>query len=261
MKPKLVAFDVDGTLAGADDKVSPYTQQVLARLPGLGVAGVVITGRAEWSALGTARASGLTAPVVSCNGGLVTDSVSGQRLWVKAMDPVAAHDIVAAIRRHGLHPVVWAPDAIYASEPSVGSDLIGRLNEVEIKFGPLEDVVESQPVVKIMGGGPAEDLDRACPALEAEVGLERSMDRLTEVSAPGASKGHAMAFLLDHLGVAGQDCWGFGDGDTDRGWLALMGRALVPSNGYERTLAMADEVIGSNADDGVAKYLAQHLLA
>ncbi|MDR1214789.1 MAG: Cof-type HAD-IIB family hydrolase [Propionibacteriaceae bacterium] len=260
MKPKLVAFDVDGTLAGADHQVSAYTRQVLAQLPGLGVAGVVITGRAERSALGTARDSGLTSPVVCCNGALVTDPVSGERLWVKAMDPVAAHDIVAAIRRHGLHPVVWTADAIYASEESVGSQLIGHLNQVEIQFGPLEAIIDGQPVVKIMGGGPAEDLDRACPPLEEEVGLERSMDRLTEVSAPGASKGDAMAFLLQHLGVDGKDGWGFGDGDNDRGWLALMGRVLVPANGYERTLAMADEVIASNAEDGVAKYLAQHLL-
>jgi len=260
MPLRLIATDVDGTLARDDHLVSERSLAAFGRLAAHGVAGVIVTGRTEEAALATARAAGLTAPVVSCNGALVTDPATGRRLWVKSMDPAQAARVVGLIREVGAQPTVWTPDAIWADGPGVGSDLQGALNKTVIRYGPVDEVVAAEPIVEIMAGGEPALLDRVAPELEARAGLLRSMDRLSEIAPPGAAKEDAVAFLLGHLGVAHEDAWGFGDGENDVAWLALMGRVLVPANGFPGPKAIAHEIIGSNNENGVAEYLETHVL-
>ena len=42
---KLLAFDIDGTLIGADHKITPFTKTILARLRDKGVLTTLATGR------------------------------------------------------------------------------------------------------------------------------------------------------------------------------------------------------------------------
>jgi Cof subfamily protein (haloacid dehalogenase superfamily) len=259
-RPRLIASDVDGTLAGDDHEVSARTMRALSRLAEVGADGVIITGRTEESALRTAREAGLVAPVVACNGAVVTDTVTGERLWLRHMEPEAAQRVVAAVRDAGAQATVWTPDRLYADEPGFGSDLQGLLNQADIHYRPLEEVTAAEPVVKIMAGGEPALMDAVAAQLAERAQMLRSMPELMEVSPPGAAKENALAFLLAHLGIDGQDCWGFGDGENDVAWLSLMGRALVPANGFPGPKAIATEIILANGEDGVAEYLERVLL-
>lgn len=98
MRPALVALDVDGTITDADHALSERTLAILSRLRTAGVACVIVTGRAERSAVGIARSVGFTAPVISCNGALVTDPVTSERLWLRHMDPLVALRAVRTAR-------------------------------------------------------------------------------------------------------------------------------------------------------------------
>jgi hydroxymethylpyrimidine pyrophosphatase-like HAD family hydrolase len=97
-------------------------------------------------------------------------------------------------------------------------------------------------------------LEEACPT------LVRSMPDFYGAVAQGVSKRSALTFVLDRLGVAPGQVWGFGDSDNDIGWLTGLGQAVVPANARSAVKAVADLVIGHHRDDAVAHHLAQHLL-
>lgn len=262
LRPALIAMDVDGTIVGADHTLTPFTIATIRRLGQCGVAGVIVTGRAERVALALARELGVTAPLVSCNGALVTDPVTGDRLRVRQMDIDLASHAVEVAHRLGCSPTIWTPDAWYADQSSASSELLTHLLAEPPLCRPLLEVIAAEPVVKVMIGGDPDLLDRVGAELEAEVpGLTRSMPQFCEVGSPDATKLDGIVFVLATLGVDAGSVWGFGDSDNDVGWLGLVGRAIVPANGRPQVLAVADEVIGHHTEDSVAAYLAEHVLA
>jgi Cof subfamily protein (haloacid dehalogenase superfamily) len=259
--PALLASDIDGTLDGSNHKLSDRTIQVLRQLGPRGVALVLVTGRSERSTLRTARSLGLTAPIICCNGAVVTDPITRQRLRVNRMTVAEAQGAVDVARELGADPLVWTVDAWYAERESQASRLLTVLLNEGPVYRTLDEVVAAEPVVKIMVGGDPGLLDARSAAIAASLpGMERSMHEYFEAAPPGASKQEAMAFVLELLGVAPDDAWGFGDGGNDVGWLSGLGRAIVPANARPAVLAIADEVIGHHADDAVADYVERMVL-
>lgn len=259
--PALIAMDMDGTVAGLDHAPSAYTEEVLRKLTPLGIKGVIITGRSERSTLGTARSTGLTGPVVSANGAIVTEPATGERLWLKHIDPDAARHAAAVAVRLGTNPMIWTPDAWFIEHEDENTATLTDILEQTPQFAAPEDVIANHPVVKIMLGGDPQLLDEVGPELEAEVpGMTRSMDQYYETAPPQATKAEALQFILERLGIGLDQVWGFADGGNDVGWLSLVrGRRLAMANARPEVKAVASEIIGHHADDGVAKYLVEHL--
>ncbi|HYG58371.1 MAG TPA: HAD-IIB family hydrolase, partial [Symbiobacteriaceae bacterium] len=67
---RLIAADMDGTLAGADHRVTARTVTALARAERAGLRVVIVTGRAYPTALEVWQQAGLSAPIITCGGAL-----------------------------------------------------------------------------------------------------------------------------------------------------------------------------------------------
>jgi len=107
----------------------------------------------------------------------------------------------------------------------------------------------------IIGGEPSR-LDEVAVELRAAVaGMERSMAEFFEAAPVGASKQEALAFVLGELGVEARECWGFGDGGNDKGWLSMLGTSFAPANARESVKEIVTEVIEDNNQDGPAKLI------
>ncbi len=261
-RPALIAVDVDGTIAGTDHLISPRTREVLSRLYPAGIAGVVVTGRAEWVTRRIARSIGFRAPAISSNGAVISVPDGGEKLWVRHVDPDDAAHAVSVARAHGAEPSLWTTDAWYADQDGSSIDLLNVLLECPPQRRRLEEVIATEDVVKIMIGGSPELLDEIGPSLEASVpGMVRSMSAFYEAGPADITKREAMAFLLESLEIDPADAWGFGDSDIDTGWLSLLGRAVATSNAFPGVLDIADVVIGHHGDDAVADYLEAELFS
>jgi len=257
---RVVALDVDGTLAGADHRVSDRTVDVLRRLVARGVVPVVVTGRTEGSARALADRVGMAAPTISCNGAVVTDP-GGERLSVTVMDPDEVRRVVAFGREHDeVSAVLWTTTAMLTEHPSPWTDLLAEVNDEPVTTVPLSGPGAELPadVVKVMLVGDPDALD----ALRDEVGralpaMRRGMAPFFETSAPGASKREALRLVLDRLGVDPSACMGIADGDTDAAWLAEVGLPVAPANAMAAARQVARHHIGHHADDAVADFLEQ----
>jgi Cof subfamily protein (haloacid dehalogenase superfamily) len=257
-KIRAVALDLDGTLAGADHKVSARSARTLEALQRKGIAPLIVTGRTETAAIAVSKASHLIAPVVSCNGAVVTDPCSGKRFMFSTLDSGTIDRVLAFAAEHRFEVVLWTPTEMFAAAPSGRTSLLEAINEQPVVITPF-DTVDRNDIVKIMIGGSREQLDAVQDQLSVMLPLvKRSLDIFYETSNPGASKWEALSFVLDRLGISPQECMGIADGDTDIDWLTKIGVPVAVENARPAVRAIASILIGHHANDAVAEFLERY---
>jgi hypothetical protein len=248
-----VALDLDGTLAGNDHRVSAHALAVLRELDRIGIFPIIVTGRSEYAATGIARAAGITAPVISCNGAVVS-TPHRKRLRLSQFDQSTVVTVREFSHAHQVEAILWTPSSIHAEVESDNTALLAAINGETVSISNPVD----EPVVKMMLAGSSSELDGLAAEVAHDVPfMQRSMTTFYESSPPGADKWDSLRFVLEKLGVAPEACIGFGDGDTDRNWMSQVGEAIAVQNARSSVLEIASTTIGHHADDSVATYLAE----
>lgn len=98
---------------------------------------------------------------------------------------------------------------------------------------------------------PTEEILKKYPDFTAVTGGIRNI----EVSDAHATKGDAMLWLADHLGIHTDQIIAFGDSENDITMLKAAGTGVAMANALDITIEAADEVTQSNDDEGVAIFL------
>lgn len=250
-----VALDIDGTLARSDHRVSERTVLTVRSLAELGVSPIIVTGRTARAARQLSDRIGLTSPIISCNGAVVTDPTSNEHLRLALVDPGMVSRIVNFGRKRHLEVIVWTLTEMIADRRSAGTVLLEAVNQEAVTIFQLDSSPRTD-VVKVMLSGSPLALDAADDEIRLSIPImQRSMDRFYESSNPGATKKEALREVLNRIGVARERCMGIADGDTDTGWLSDIGIAVAVSNARESVRNMANIHIGHHDNDSVAAFL------
>jgi Cof subfamily protein (haloacid dehalogenase superfamily) len=259
---RLVATDLDGTLVRSDDTISARTRAALAAAEAAGMVVVMVTGRPPRWMSDVAAATGHTGLAICANGALLfdlhTETVVDSRLLSSEMLRTVAYRL-----RSELPELRFAVEfgMAFAHEP-------GYLHHweigVETTIGEFE-AISGQSAAKLLARHPTlapdELMQRAVDLLGVEATVTHSSTfGLLEISAPGVTKASALAGLAARAGIDPSDVIAFGDMPNDVPMLLWAGRAVAVANAHAQVLAVADEVTGSNDDDGVAQVL-ERLLA
>jgi len=256
---RVLALDIDGTLAGADGRVSQRAITALRRAERAGLRVVIVTGRAVPTPLSVWQAADLSAPLITCGGALTVQPPGLEILDVRALPEqlvVTALDLGA---RLDLVVSLWTPTAIWVTKRGPIADLLSAINGLGVlEIDRLADPVPEAPVLKVMLGGDPATVDRS----EAEViaGLSgatasRSMQEFIEATAANASKERALEAVLEQLGVAPEQVIAAGDADNDLGMLRMAGFAIAPGDAMAGPQAEADLIVGPHDADGVAEFV------
>ncbi|KAF9313301.1 hypothetical protein BG003_005420 [Podila horticola] len=88
-----------------------------------------------------------------------------------------------------------------------------------------------------------------------QVTLTYSGPYFLEVSGPGVNKGLGLKQYCEGHGIAREDVVAFGDLLNDAEMLQYAGLGLCMGNGHSEMKKLADRVIGTNAEDGLAKEI------
>ncbi len=260
MRPGVVASDLDGTIVRSDGTISDRTVATLAAVEGAGATVVLVTGRpVRWMGA-VAEQTGHRGLAVCANGALLYDLHTEQvvQSWLLSAD--AAHEVVAALR-DALPGIAFAVERLelgFAHEPGYRP----RWDSTDpLTQGPVEQLL-SADVVKLLARheelGADELLAAARAAVQERAELTHSSsDGLLEISAIGVSKASGLATVCGQLGVPAAEVVAFGDMPNDLPMLSWAGTGVAVANAHPEVLAAADEVTGSNDDDGVADYLSR----
>ncbi len=266
--PRLIAIDIDGTILGSDDVVTPRTRAALSAVKARGVKVVLATGRPLRRAMPVAQEVGATDSVIAYNGAAIWHA--GRFQVLRELEVGAATEAVRRIR-------AAAPGATLALETASGWVLDGAAGSGPTQplghaahlfrggppnaVGPLEGFLGDSPI-KLLA---VTDDEHPSQLARVLAGLDLystwSLPFLLEVHHLLVDKSAALAEVCRLLGVSPEEVAAFGDQHNDSGMLTWAGLGVAMGNSEPEALAAADLVTASNLDDGVAMVVESWLRA
>lgn len=264
-KPKLVASDVDGTLIDPYERVTARTRDVVAALVADGVQFVLATGRPpRWIAPVVAGLG--FAPLCVCgNGAVLYDPETDQVLSTTVLDvPTLAW--LADLAEKVLPGCGLAAERVGASaQDAVTPQFVSSPEYVHAWLNPddtavARDEVIASPAIKMLIRLPGASSGDMAATLAGHIGgradITFSTDHgLVEISAPGVTKAHGLRIIGERLGIDAADMVAFGDMPNDVPMLRMAGLGVAMGHAHPEAIAAADEVTGTNSEDGVARVL------
>jgi HAD superfamily hydrolase (TIGR01484 family) len=131
IRPKLVAFDLDGTLLGEELLLRPRVLSAIRKMQERGVQGCIVTGRMYRAALPFVRQLEFTAPVVCYQGAAVIDPQTDEVLQDVPLPNAEALLLDEYAREHGLHIQLYANDRYYCEQYNNYAALYAKISGVE----------------------------------------------------------------------------------------------------------------------------------
>ncbi|MFI8963196.1 HAD family hydrolase [Streptomyces sp. NPDC053493] len=256
---RLVATDLDGTLLRADDSVSDRTRDALAAATAAGAAHIVVTGRAVPWTRHILDDLGYEGLAVCGQGAQVYHAGEHRLLTSLTLDRQLAGLALSKIEAE------VGPLAVAASRDGLEGDvLIGpgyRTHEGPLPYVPYEDPRElwSAPLTKLYIQHPElgdDELTRiARETAGALVGVVMAGPGIVEIVPLGLSKATGLSLAARRLGVKAAETIAFGDMPNDIPMFGWAAHGVAMANAHEELKAVADEVTGSNEEDGIAVVL------
>ncbi|MFD3702271.1 HAD family hydrolase [Nocardia sp. NPDC058658] len=266
----MFATDLDGTLLRSDHTVSARTAEAIARAQAAGIEVVWATARGRHSVQELARTCGFRGKAVCANGAVLLD-LAADTPEIIDMVPIApgrARAVMGQLRE--LIPgVVFANISTtrIVAEPAYAA--LCRFGDHQWYPHDMELAdnlpTELEPMVKIVARHPelpSAQLYRTAVAIGiVGVELTHSGAAFLEMAAEGVSKASALERLCARDGIDLSEVAAAGDALNDVAMLTWAGTALVPANAVLEVIALADRVLPTNDEDGVATYLEELVAA
>ncbi|MBA4021111.1 MAG: HAD family phosphatase [Gordonia sp.] len=261
---RLVATDLDGTLLNSARAVSPRSAASMAAAADAGIIVVWATARAKHSVHALATTCGFRGIAVAANGAVLIDLADGTPniVDIQALTADVARAATERVRElvpgtvfATVGPTRFVADHGYAALCVFTDHHRDPATMERSDAASLDD----EPIVKIVARHPdiaSEVLFRRVQAAGMpEVTPTHSGAPYLEMAALGVSKATALARLCARWDIDRSEVAACGDAINDLPMLSWAGQALCPANASVDALAVADHVLPSNDDDGVATYL------
>lgn len=267
----LIASDLDGTLLLPDGRLGTFTLDVLKQLPEE-VLFVPVTGRL----LQRLPFALLQLPrlpyVLCCNGASVWSPRVQEALFCEAMEKEELLMLLPRLRTQVPYLEVYVGGYAYTDQAFLThfderwypenkrKDMArGKIVVHELKDLIAAHFVEVEKLFLPHAPHLQEDLaeySKRFPGLE----FCSSGGQSVEINRKGVNKAKGLTRLIQMLGMQKDQVMVFGDQGNDLELLAEFPRSAAVANASEAAKAVASEVIGSCAEEGVARFLKERIL-
>lgn len=263
----LVLSDIDGTLIDDEQRVAPAVQQAIRAYAALGGRFSLASARPPMAMTALATQLGIdTVPLVTLNGALIVNSrngkVHGKPLFSQPFAPGVAHRVLATIRQHHLKlslnvfsDLRWLVASI---DPWVDQEM--AITQAKPDVTPLTAFLATDaPVHKLLCMGDPIEINHLADLIAADeqipLTFSRSKPTYLELTHPNVSKAAALAHLAELLKVPLSDTMAIGDGDNDIPMVKEAGTGVAMGNATNDLRAIADYVVATNNNAGLAEAL------
>lgn len=266
----LYICDLDGTLLNNNARMSDFTRKTLDSLISNGLLLTYATARSYVSASAVLDGFEPRIPSIIYNGTFIRNNDTGEQILLDSFDKAEAKKILDLLMSRGVYPLTYA----YIDGKEKYSYATDKLSE-----GVSEFVTEHQGDIRDNPSTSGE-LDRGeifhFTCIDDKTVLFSLYEELKdkyqcvfykeqysgrfwlEIHPVSATKANAIKRLKEMLGADKIIC--FGDGENDILMFDIADECYAPENAVDKIKCRATAVIGSNEDDGVAKWLLENAI-
>ena len=264
-KIKVVISDLDGTLLNSEHRISSYTKSIFKELHDQNYLIIVATGRHHLDAMAIIEELGFPVYLVTSNGARI-HSPTKELLFAFNLKSEAVQSVLSLEIDPEITTVLFKEEVWQTSKTNK------KLNsfQKEMTYPPEVvdfDTLEDFSAIKIFF---THDNHEKLVALKERILVDHSEEFSHAFSLPiclefmdkSVDKSVAIAKILEKENFSFQEAIAFGDGFNDENMLKATGKGLIMGNAPENLKDKLShlEVIASNDNDGVAKYLFTILL-
>lgn len=270
----LVATDLDGTLLLQNKHISKRTYDVLKKANENGVHVVIATGR-SFSALPESifKIDGMRY-VVTSNGANIIDLKDNEVIYKNCIDAAQIPKIIDFLKGRPYILEVFTGGKAYMSKSDYD-----KFRSRTIDFRPIEYVLQTRiPIADIFeftskNASAIENININFDSLSDKpkayeellkfdnITVTTSFDFNLEIGGNTTSKGDALNFLTQMLGLTSKNVLSIGDNPNDSSMLGFAEIAVAVENAHEDIIKLADYTTSSNDEDGVAKAIEKFVLS
>ncbi|WP_442600680.1 Cof-type HAD-IIB family hydrolase [Paenibacillus sp. KN14-4R] len=273
MTRKAYVTDLDGTLLRSDQSISDFTTGVINDLLEQDTVITFATARGSISADSVVSRISWKYPVILYNGALIYDWIDKKVIGGYWLDVLTTNVVIEIGSQHGITPLLFCLDK--GDKERVLHEKLQRYGETEFVHSRKNDPrftevdgLECPPdhrTLALTYIGLKEELEPILNEVMEKLGNQVHLHMMKdyyidnhyflEISHPKANKKDGLKLWADHMHIDIQDIVIFGDHLNDLGLFEVGGTKVAVSNAQESILNLADHVIQSNNEDGVATYL------
>ena len=271
---KLYVTDLDGTLLNSQIKLSNYTIDTLNRLIQNNLMITYSTARSFYTTSKLLKQVNFQLPCITYNGVYVIDAKTGKFLRKNLLEHYIFNEVMDIAKKLKLKPFVFGKTALgeekllyeneehtahvrFIEERQMRNDK--RLKKISSSEYQLEELITISFLY------PLEEIRILERILKMEYGDEISIKTIKdiynegyytlEVSNKDANKGEMLEYVSEYLGIDLNNVTVFGDQANDKEMFEKAGTKIAVNNANKELKSLADVIIDSNDDDGVARYL------
>ncbi|HEY3373466.1 MAG TPA: Cof-type HAD-IIB family hydrolase [Candidatus Aquicultor sp.] len=261
---KLVALDLDGTLLAKEKYIAESTSERIAEAEKLGVKFTIATGRMSRGALRYAEQLGIDIPIITYNGAVTRTVAAGTVCREYKVPLKGAMQAINLLKGQPVLRYAFVDDEVYTDTPHEWTDRYAELLEVEMQFvDDIHDALTTDPtmLVFMVTELKAAELTYVLREhLNQGVRVTNSAEWFLDVLNEEASKGFALKWLADSLGIAREEVIAIGDNSNDLEMIQYAGLGAAVSNASPGLAAAADYVATLPMCEGVDEIIDKFVL-
>jgi Cof subfamily protein (haloacid dehalogenase superfamily) len=258
---QLLALDLDGTILDRSLELDPRLRNALRLAASRGLHVTLATGRMPPGSRRYWEELDIRAPVILYNGALVRDPGSGENLLVDALPAGIGWTAYAAYANAPVHPLFFCGDTLYCLERTQVIVRYCADQGLEIEeICNREAFLAAATFSKCLFIGHPDVLPILRADLEEVVDgarLATSRPDYLELLPANASKGKALAWVAQHLGISLARTIAVGDQENDLEMLRAAGIGVAMPHAPEGVRAAADRIAPLPEAGGLLALLAE----
>ena len=268
---KLLVLDIDGTIAGTSNEISPKVKKAIQASQAKGVQVAIATGRMYRSALRFHQEIGSTLPLMAYQGAWIQDPATQKihRHWVvQRQTAIQLLDYFEQPQLRSLLSVhFYINDCLYVRELTPETKIYAERSGVEaIAVGDLRQALTNEPTKVLALSDDVAIVENLLSNLRqkytpAELYLTTSVATFFEATNPLVNKGTGVRYLAEELlKISAANVMTIGDNFNDLEMLEYAGIGVAMGNAPDEVKAVASWVAPSVESDGAAAAIEEFLL-
>jgi Cof subfamily protein (haloacid dehalogenase superfamily) len=277
-KYKLVALDIDGTLANSDGKITTRTKQVVHSVAQTGATIVVATGRRFITAKPRVLQLDFPDLLLAAHNGAVLKRLNGELLHHQLLPCALAKKVVHISQELGLRPVVFegTQDSANLFVEDYGDRLDGwergylEENAAHLKW--VDNLATDLPgdVIEVISVVPAAKAHEVAAIFQNRLDgqvkpilviINNGRHAFLGLSHATVGKDLPLRYLAERMEITPSEILAIGDNYNDLDMLQFAGTGVIMENADEALKQHGFYVTASNDADGVAAALERFVLS